>query len=85
MDRYEALRKAGSGESSPAWERALFMSSGMIGWMKFCLTCRGASQLQQQAPFGGSRPVSLQEALPEGFNMEIARVVAQMVWVIYRS
>jgi len=67
------------------WERALIMRSGMIGWMESALICRPAGDVEQRLACSGSELVSVPEALPSVLRTQMARVVAEMVCVLYGS
>ena len=61
------------------------MRSGMIGWMESAVIFRPAADVEQRVACSGSKLLSVPEALSSVLRAQMARVVAEMVFVLYRS
>lgn len=85
VQRYEALREAACEDFGNLRERALFMRSGMMGWMQACFTSMVSAGVQPQSRCVVSDPQSLQGPLMKGSRAEMIAVAAQMVWAVYGS
>lgn len=85
VQRYEGLRQVACEDFGNLRERALFMRSGMMGWMQACFTSMVTPGEQPQSGCVVIEPQRLQGPLTKGSHAEMIAVAAQMVWAVYGS